>query len=277
MSLHAGGEDLPAQVRESNEEMEELRLKVQDLERRLGAVHRQLQMQGEVSQLAESLGEKLNLVLSVWETKYSDLVVRIERVEEAQRVLRDEFQGKIQRLEAEVKAVTDLARGMVFACDSSQPLKGIIEHLTSECGGNVQEVVEVTASSCYSGEPKSVAELGKASGFQSNNEADSWICYNFKDRRVAPESYSIRSHDGLSHPKSWDLEVSNDGASWKVVDSRKNNSSLNGNYLIRNFKINPSPCEGFRFVRLRQTGPTHYGDNILYLNSLELFGRLSPP
>ena len=320
------GEELPAQDRESNKEMEGLRVKVQDLERQLCAVQRQLHMQGEVSQLAVSLDGKLDesarecarevsgvksqvtavskdvarldkevrdrastgdvrgLFEEVARLKESEkgLVDRIEKMAEAERVLRDELQGEIKRLDAAVKVATDpLPPGFQFAYDSSQPLKGIIAHLTSECGGNVHEkgVVEVTASSCHSGGAKCVAELGTGSFFYSENEKDSWIRYDFKDRRVAPTSYSIRTDNGLSHPKSWVLEVSNDGreGSWEVVDRRENNSSLNGKYLTGNFKINPSPITCFRFVRLRQTGPNHRGDNSLYLNSLELFGTLSPP
>ena len=48
-----------------------------------------------------------------------------------------------------------------------------------------------------------------------------WIYYDFKGRRVAPTSYSIRT-DSLWSPRSWAFEVSNDGSegSWEVIDRR---------------------------------------------------------
>ena len=51
--------DLYARAEEPKKEVEGLRVKVQDLERQLCAVQRQLQMQGEVSQLAASLDGRM--------------------------------------------------------------------------------------------------------------------------------------------------------------------------------------------------------------------------
>ena len=97
---------------------------------------------------------------------------------------------------------------------------------------------------------------------------------------MTPTSYSIRScvwTSGSSHPKSWVLEVSNDGSedSWKVVDSRENNNELNDRHVTRNFAVSSHPSGAFRFVRLRQTGKNHKGDDRLVICSLELFGTLS--
>ena len=76
----------------------------------------------------------------------------------------------------------------------------------------------------------------------------------------------------------WVLRVSNDASddSWKVVDRRENNEDLKATYVTRNFPISDPPGEGFRFVRLRQTGKSHSGKDYLNLTSLELFGTLSP-
>ena len=300
----AAGEDLSARVGEPDKATEELRVKVQDLERQLCAVQRQLQMQGEVSRLATSLGEIARECERRVSTVSED-VVRLERevsdrarngevkslIEElsrlkdgerrldsrisdvekkatdAEQVLRNEIQAEIKRLDTVTKIIP------------IDPLNGIIALLTRQCGGNVHEkgVVELTASSTGVWDLKNVVELGTNSWFICNNESNSWIRYDFKGRRVAPTSYSIRSYD-CSYPKSWVLEVSNDGSddSWKVVDRRENNEDLNGKYLTHNFAISGSPSEGFRFVRLRQTGKTHDGDDYLVLTSLEVFGTLSP-
>ena len=164
------------------------------------------------------------------------------------------------------------------------PLNGIIAHFTRECGGNVHKlgVVTVTASSCYGDwwKPENAVDFGSGSNFYSNDSPNSWICYDFKGRRVAPTSYSIRSFGygtGACHPKSWVLEVSNDGSegSWAVVDSRENNKDLNDVLATRNFAISAPSREAIRFARLRLTGKNHKGSDFLCISALELFGAFT--
>ena len=171
-----------------------------------------------------------------------------------------------------------------FVYNSSKPLDGIIAHLTRECGGNVHKkgIVKVTASSCDGGygKPEHAVDLTSDWDFYSGDEPNSWICYDFGGQRVAPTSYSIRSKNdgpGSAHPRSWVLEVSNDGSegSWEVVDSREDNNELNDKHVIRNFEISAPPSGAFRFVRLRLTGENHFGKDYLSINALELFGTLS--
>ena len=162
-------------------------------------------------------------------------------------------------------------------------LNGVIAHLTREFGGNVHDkgIVDVTASSViddgYNDDdyhPKNAVDLGTLSeSFWSENEENSWICYDFKERRVTPTSYSVRSSDGI-FLKSWVIEVSNDRDSWTEIDHREDNNDLKGQYALCNFKIPHVPGDSFRFFRLRQTGNNHTGNNSLSLSSLEIFGTL---
>ena len=146
---------------------------------------------------------------------------------------------------------------------------GIIEHLARECGGNVhdKQVVEVTASSGDG--VKNVVELGKDWTFKSKDSPNSWICYNFKGRRVTPTSYSIRSLNS-AYPQSWVLEGSNDGHWWDIIDRRDDNVQMTGN-----FAISTPPGEGCGFMRLRQTGKNHDGNDVLDIASFEVFGTLT--
>ena len=176
-------------------------------------------------------------------------------------------------------------KGREFVYDESRKLDGVIAYLTRECGGNVHEkgLVHVVASSVLDGDgspyqPKNAVDLGTNSYYASKDEQNSWICYDFKDRRVIPTSYSVRSYGAASggdHPKSWVIEVSNDGTenSWTEIDRRDNND-LNYNRVTVNFKISQLPSESFRFFRLRHTGKNHNGNNYLILSSLEIFGTL---
>ena len=172
-----------------------------------------------------------------------------------------------------------------FVYDESKKLDGVITHLTRECGGNVHDdrIVNVTASSVYESiddyHQKHAVDLVTDEWSCSNNEKNSWTCYDFKDRRVIPRSYSVRSYmysTRWAHPKSWVIEVSNDGTdgSWTEIDRRENNNDLNGSYVTVNFKIASVPAEGYHFFRLRQTGENHRGNDCLVVNSLEIFGML---
>ena len=311
----AAGEDSRSRDDE-REKVEGLCVKVQDLERQLCAVQRQLQMQGEVAQLAASLDGRLDeiarecgrqaadvnsrvsavsqdvanlkkevgdrasvgdverlskdvLRLKEGERSLGDRISSVDRTAaEARRVLKDEIQGEIKKLDAVTKIL------------QIDPLNGIIAQLTRVCGGNVHEkgAVEVTASSTNASYvAQNAVELGTNSRFSSNDKVNSWIRYDFKGRRVSPVSYSIRS-GSCDFPRSWVLEVSNDGRdeSWVGVDRRENNEHLNGKFVTRNFAVGDPPRGSYRFIRLRQTGKNHEGRDYLELSSLEVFGTLSP-
>jgi hypothetical protein len=87
---------------------------------------------------------------------------------------------------------------------------GIIAYLTRQCGGNVhnRQIVTVTSSSHYrcvwaeKSAAQNVADLETASNFRSvycgwrediRNSANNWICYDFKNQRILPTHYAVRS------------------------------------------------------------------------------------
>ena len=161
-------------------------------------------------------------------------------------------------------------------------LDGIIAHLTLECGGNVDDkgIVNVRASS-YGGisSSRDVVDLETDSHFVSNGRENSWISYDFKEKRVIPTSYSVRTYNwspGGDHLRSWVIEVSNDGSqkSWRQIDCRDNKNDLNYWRATVNFSIPQVPSEGFRFFCLRQTRENHNGNNQLAIAALEIFGTL---
>ena len=164
-----------------------------------------------------------------------------------------------------------------FRFNKERPLEGVIAHLTRKCGGNVHDkgVVSITSSQERGLPAKHVANLDTDTNCEILINPEARIRYDFKEWRLAPTSYSIKTGH-TTGPKSWVLEVSNDGSegSWEVVDSRKKNKDLIDCYVIHNFAIKAPPQESFRFVRLRVSKNHRYGS--LYINSLELFGTLFP-
>jgi hypothetical protein len=178
---------------------------------------------------------------------------------------------------------------------------GIIAHLTREFGGNVHDhhVVEVTSRSfeketdganphlwAYPNKPdwavKNAADLETISCFLSpyhKKEEDirrtrnNWICYDFNKRRIVPTHYTIRTHGpGGARPKSWLVETSVDGESWREVDHKENSEQLNGANFRGTFAVaGGGEC---RFIRLVNVGKNHFANDCLFISAWEIFGSL---
>ena len=169
--------------------------------------------------------------------------------------------------------------------NSKNLLKGIIAHLTRKCHGNVhlKGIVEVTASTMIYNSvaeygPQFVVDFRTDNCYRSQNIKDSWICYDFRERRVVPTSYTLKSngwgHLGHFHPRPWVFEASNGGISWTELDRRDNVHRLNDKNATQNFQISPTVQDEYRFVRLRQTGKNWQGTDHLILNAMEIFGSI---
>jgi hypothetical protein len=172
------------------------------------------------------------------------------------------------------------------------PLDGVIAYLTRSCGGNVHDkgVVAVTSSppkfataQCMA---KNAVDLRKNSCFYSDyrlaakadipHEKNNWLCYDFRQRRIIPSHYAIRSqfdgHVDWYTLKNWVVEVSVDGQTWVAIDWRENNQELNNRNVTRTFMVTKSK-DGI-FIRLTNVGRNHNGADQLVVSSFEIFGWL---
>jgi hypothetical protein len=163
----------------------------------------------------------------------------------------------------------------------NSPQDGIISYLTKRFGGHVidRNIVSITASSIGDRQSyplRHVADFENQSMFHTKNEANSWICYDFKDMPIEVTHYSIRTRRDRDtrHLRFWILEGSKDGLRWVTIDDRKNDTSLNSQGAISTFSISEDLQEEFRQIRLRQTGKNSSGDHYLVVNAIEFFGVL---
>jgi hypothetical protein len=82
-----------------------------------------------------------------------------------------------------------------------------------------------------------------------------WVCYDFKKRRIVPTHYAIRTGEngpGFSHMKSWLIETSKDGKSWREVAREEDNKRLNSRPFTGTFAVaGGGEC---RFARLVNSG-----------------------
>jgi hypothetical protein len=177
---------------------------------------------------------------------------------------------------------------------------GIIAHLTRECGGNVHDrhVVEVTSGSferetlganphsgAFDNAPdyaaKNAADLETGSRFYSAyrekkenipHTRNNWICYDFKERRIMLTHYTICTFHGGQRLKSWLVETSLDGKSWREVAHEEDNTQLNGRHFTATFAV--AGGRECRFIRLVNIGRDHYGYDCLIIPAWEIFGGL---
>jgi hypothetical protein len=116
---------------------------------------------------------------------------------------------------------------------------------------------------------KHVADLTSDSAFYSKDEPGEWLCWDFREMRVRPTHYTMRTWS----VKSWVVEGSVDGRSWTEIDRQTDNQDFKVGCTVASLPMsNPADC---RFIRLTQTHKRHCRDDILRLEAVEFFGTLS--
>ena len=186
-------------------------------------------------------------------------------------------------------AVTDRHKYTTVEYDSnaSNRFNGIIAKLGNGNPASVLDsgTINITSSQAVNSDPryqsKNVVNFSDTHGcFYSSNTANSWLTVDFKDRKVKPSFYSIRSNSwngaGNSHPQSWRLDGSNDGESWTRLDARTNDKSLDGQGYSNTFEVREGKSlnEYFQYLRIQQTGTSTGGNNQFIFSALEFFGTI---
>jgi hypothetical protein len=84
------------------------------------------------------------------------------------------------------------------------------------------------------------------------------MCYDFKESRIVTTHYTVRSYDWCprnAHLKSWVVETSADGKSWREVAGEEDDKQLNASRFTATFAVaGGGAC---RFIRLLNIGRNH--------------------
>jgi hypothetical protein len=165
---------------------------------------------------------------------------------------------------------------------------GVFARLKRETGQNcaVNGTILATASNTCCGTLNILfdkSDCGSSSYWHHNSVKDGWFQVDFKDRRLVMTHYAIHNnlhyvqeHDFL---KTWNVEGSNNGTKWSIIDSRMNDETLHGKDKVQAlFKCNRDTNHSFQFIRLCQKGVSHDPSSYAFcISQFEVFGILSFP
>ena len=174
-----------------------------------------------------------------------------------------------------------------FEHNPSSEFDGIINYLTKKTGGNIHKngTIKITASSVNrhsfnNPDPENCVDLSNdSSGYKSSNDVLSWILFDFKERKIELESYSILSNSSndFGQLRSWVIEVSNDESNWTKIDDHSNDSTLKKEKFIATFKVQKENEGFYRYIRLRQTGNSWHmngSGKLINIPKIEFYGKL---
>ena len=125
--------------------------------------------------------------------------------------------------------------------------------------------------------PRNLLNFNDSSYYWANQDNDVWVCFDFKTKKIKLTHYSIKSNSdppNNRHLRSWKVEISNDGESWRAIDEQKDCPTLNGSNFSGTFSVAPNDFS--RYVRLYQTNYTWKTQGYhVRISSIEFYGYLS--
>lgn len=179
-----------------------------------------------------------------------------------------------------------VSKGKPLLYESNQEFKGIFDYINKK--GNIYNEISFTSSPLCTNEetdsPKHVVQFDNNKYFRSKSVENAFICFDFKNRRVIPTSYTIRStsNNNSIRPKSWAIEGSNNNTNWDPIDVQKDSLVFNVPGSFHTFQINKQLKKEYQYIRIRQTDHGYdrnnngqpRGDYIFVIDSIEFYGYL---
>lgn len=207
----------------------------------------------------------------IWESISSRLVEEVTNKEEQIKLHEARYKSKFKAQEQPKQSVFKEIQY------SNKGFEGIINYFKRN--SDIKNEIDITYSSDNCGglnKPFDLIEYENGSKhFTTRNEENSWICIEFKNHKIIPTNYTIRSNEcsqGFFHPLSWVIEGSNDKIEWNKLGEERNNRVLDGKNVVHTFPIQNK--QEIKYIRFRQIGPNSHNDHYLYISAIEIYGQI---
>lgn len=166
-------------------------------------------------------------------------------------------------------------------CISVQCEQGIFKYLSeTNKVSNVysSKIVVVESSQIKNGQIEHLFDHSKDTYFRvCNNNNDGYIIFDFQQQKVNINKYyiSVTTNTGTfnGRPKTWRIEGSNDEQKWEEIDSKENDTSLNGYGYSNTFNCKNINNQFYQFIRFKPIYD-HNGSNLLMLSEIEFYGTI---
>jgi hypothetical protein len=151
--------------------------------------------------------------------------------------------------------------GRIFEYKSDLDANGVIYFLSTNGGkaewknSSLTGAVKLSSSSIEKGKLHTLVEREPAE-LWTKDVPSSWLAIDLRQGRLLPTQYTLR-HGGNSKSdalRTWLLQASNDGTSWDEISRHQNDTSLNGGFATKTWKIDLAKPTMYRYFRILQTG-----------------------
>ncbi|KAK8857517.1 hypothetical protein M9Y10_015922 [Tritrichomonas musculus] len=164
--------------------------------------------------------------------------------------------------------------------EEGREFTGIMNFLNEKTGGNIHDngTIEISSNSICNNEclPRNLVDYNSDNYYYSNNDEDAEVCFDFKDKKIQLNCYSIKSYNNFRNEanlRNWVVEVSDDAKDWLIVDQHSDDQTLNDANVVHAFRTSELN-DFYRFVRIRQTGQNWQNDFEMIFYYIEFFGKL---
>ena len=174
---------------------------------------------------------------------------------------------------------------IVFPFKGQNEFSGIFRYLGNISNGDIEKEVKFSCSSLhpnpkneYDIQPKNVALFSaRIKVFSSDQQRNSYLCFNFNENRVIPSVYSIRTTEKFTScydHRSWIIEGSNDNKNWIELSRVNDCEQLNGFDKIHSFWINQNCSKEFQYIKITLTQDLNSYNCYFIIDSFEIYGTL---
>ena len=168
--------------------------------------------------------------------------------------------------------------------NETTPFQGILHHVYFKSNNSFLKLLgNLTLSSSSYGGPGSIYSIVGVNNenfntfFQTQNQENSWIEFEFTGITVSVNKYEYRAAEHDFQTK-WQLQGSNDNITWDLIDEQTTTSYPSSNFVVtKSFTCNQGNKNRYSFLRilsLGERGPSFNFKYILPIYGFELYGNI---